>query len=87
MEICQEEKNLFPIESVDGLIKFFELHLNKKGANSEPNLALLSIILGYVEYRLTLSKIGDQSSSSAESDAELTGKKKNVPATTNVRYK
>nr|XP_039270679.1 menin-like isoform X1 [Styela clava] len=72
MEISQDEKSLFPIQSSDGFIEFFQLHLKHAAdEKNEPNLAFLSILLGVLEYKLTLSKTTDQpSSSSAESDAE-----------------
>ena len=46
------DKKFFPLKNVDDFVRFFKSHLS----NGEPNLSLLSIVLGHVEDALTVSK-------------------------------
>ncbi|KAK8381692.1 hypothetical protein O3P69_015025 [Scylla paramamosain] len=52
-KLSSEERALFPLTDIDGVVKLFKLHLEK---NSEPNLAILSIIVGHIENTLTCSR-------------------------------
>lgn len=52
-KLSSEERALFPLTDIDGVVKLFRLHLEK---NSEPNLAILSIIVGHIENTLTCSR-------------------------------
>lgn len=74
MEVFQDEKSMFPIQSADEFVQYFQFHLkHATDEEREPDLAFLSLLLGILEYQLTLSKTSDQQSStgsSAESDAE-----------------
>lgn len=53
--ISEESKELFPITTIAGLIHLFENDFLNTGEDKEPNLALLSIILGTVEHSLVIS--------------------------------
>ena len=52
-KLSSEERALFPLTDIDGVVKVFKLHLQK---NREPNLAILSIIIGHIENTLTCSR-------------------------------
>lgn len=63
-KLSGEERALFPLTDIESVVKLFRLHLEK---NSEPNLAILSIIVGHIENTLTCSRVvpeppGDQGS-------------------------
>ncbi|XP_042202353.1 menin [Callorhinchus milii] len=47
----KEARRLFPLLSVDSVVRLFALELG----SDEPDLALLSIVLGYVEHQLTVA--------------------------------
>ncbi|XP_032833371.1 menin [Petromyzon marinus] len=47
----KEARRLFPLLGVDGVVRLFALELG----SDEPDLALLSIVLGYVEHQLTVA--------------------------------
>lgn len=49
-----EDRIFFPIRSIGSIVKVFEKHLIN---NTEPDLALLSILVGAVENSLTCSRI------------------------------
>ena len=52
-KLSSEELALFPLKSIESVVNLFKIHLQK---NDEPNLAILSIILGYIENTLTCSR-------------------------------
>lgn len=52
-KLSSEERALFPLCDIESVVKLFKLHLEK---NSEPNLAILSIIVGHIENTLTCSR-------------------------------
>ncbi|KAF2355346.1 Menin, partial [Trinorchestia longiramus] len=52
------ELSLFPLRNIESVVKLFKIHIEK---NSEPNLAILSIILGYIENTLTCSRAAETS--------------------------
>lgn len=52
-KLSSEELALFPLRNIDSVVKLFKIHIEK---NREPNLAILSIILGYIENTLTCSR-------------------------------
>lgn len=52
-KLTDEEIALFPLRNIDSVVKLFKTHLERNG---EPNLAILSIILGYIENTLTCSR-------------------------------
>lgn len=52
-KLTDEEIALFPLRNVESVVKLFKTHLER---NREPNLAILSIILGYIENTLTCSR-------------------------------
>ncbi|KAK8745986.1 hypothetical protein OTU49_017210 [Cherax quadricarinatus] len=52
-KLSSEERALFPLSNIEAVVKLFRLHLQK---NSEPNLAILSIIVGHIENTLTCAR-------------------------------
>uniref|UniRef100_A0A6A7FSL8 Menin n=3 Tax=Hirondellea gigas TaxID=1518452 RepID=A0A6A7FSL8_9CRUS len=52
-KLSDEEIALFPLRNINSVVKLFKTHLER---NLEPNLAILSIILGYIENTLTCSR-------------------------------
>ena len=50
----REDKQYFPLENVDSVVDLFKHHLEY---NSQPNLALLSIVLGCIENELTSNRL------------------------------
>lgn len=55
--IKQIDRNLFPIKNVQSVVEIFKSQLER---NSEPDLALLSIIVGYIENNLTSNRTNAQ---------------------------
>ncbi|XP_064407881.1 menin isoform X2 [Latimeria chalumnae] len=53
MGLKSAQKSLFPIQSIDGVVKLFEMELQK----DEPDLVLLSLVLGYVEHFLAVNRV------------------------------
>lgn len=64
-KLSSEERALFPLSDIDSVVKLFRLHLAK---NSEPNLAILSIIIGYIENTLTCSRGGSEPTPELDDD-------------------
>ncbi|XP_063591163.1 menin-like [Penaeus indicus] len=64
-KLSSEERALFPLSDIDSVVKLFRIHLSK---NSEPNLAILSIIIGYIENTLTCSRGGSEPTPELEDD-------------------
>ncbi|XP_045599748.1 menin isoform X1 [Procambarus clarkii] len=52
-KLSGEERALFPLSDIEAVVNLFRLHLQK---NREPNLAILSIIVGHIENTLTCSR-------------------------------
>ena len=52
VRFTSSDKNLFPLRNVNDFTQFFKRHLE----SGEPNLSLLSILLGHIEDALTVSK-------------------------------
>lgn len=69
-KLSSEERALFPLSDIDSVVKLFRIHLSK---NSEPNLAILSIIIGYIENTLTCSRGGSEPT--PELDDDCSGKR------------
>lgn len=64
MEIAEEDKRRFPIRNIDGFIELFQSHVQRSvDEESAPNLAFLSILLGYLENTLTLTDQTDSHTS------------------------
>ncbi|XP_018006514.1 menin [Hyalella azteca] len=59
-KLSSDELALFPLKNIDSVVKLFKIHIEK---NHEPNLAILSIILGYIENTLTCSRVAESSDS------------------------
>ena len=57
-KLSREEIALFPLKNIESVVKLFKIHLKK---NNEPNLAILSIILGFIENTLTCSRVSGES--------------------------
>lgn len=53
MGLKSDQKALFPIQSIDGVIRLFELELQK----DETDLTLLSLVLGFVEHFLAVNRV------------------------------
>nr|XP_009858293.1 menin-like [Ciona intestinalis] len=72
-EIRVEERAFFPITSLSSFIGLVKEHLQhaKLNPSHEPNLALLSILFGYLEHELTVSRTASVDSST---DSEKGGK-------------
>uniref|UniRef100_H2Z450 Menin n=1 Tax=Ciona savignyi TaxID=51511 RepID=H2Z450_CIOSA len=72
-DIRDEERNYFPITSINSFINLIKEHLTfaKQNPPHEPNLALLSILFGYLEHELTVSRtIAAEDKSEAGSKSE-----------------
>ncbi|XP_066942615.1 menin isoform X3 [Macrobrachium rosenbergii] len=52
-KLSSEERAMFPLTDIKSVVKLFTTHLNK---NKEPNLAILSIIVGHIENTLTCAR-------------------------------
>lgn len=55
-QLSDAEKSLFPLSDIGSVVKFLKIHLE---VNDEPNLAICSIIIGYIENALTCSRVID----------------------------
>ncbi|KAI4900967.1 hypothetical protein NFI96_011885, partial [Prochilodus magdalenae] len=53
MGIRSAQKKFFPLRGIDGVVQLFEAEL----ANPEPDLALLSLVLGFVEHFLAVNRV------------------------------
>ncbi|XP_052416622.1 menin-like isoform X1 [Carassius gibelio] len=53
MRIRSAQKNHFPLRGIDGVVQLFESELS----NPEPDLTLLSLVLGFVEHFLTVNRV------------------------------
>ncbi|KAI2662895.1 Menin [Labeo rohita] len=53
MGIRSAQKKHFPLRGIDGVVQLFEAELN----NPEPDLALLSLVLGFVEHFLAVNRV------------------------------
>lgn len=53
MGIRSAQKKHFPLRGIDGVVQLFETELN----NPEPDLALLSLVLGFVEHFLAVNRV------------------------------
>jgi len=56
MNALDGEKQHFPITSAQKFLSCIETHLSSN-TDSEPNLAFLSLLFGYLEHELTLNRI------------------------------
>ncbi|KAK3567427.1 hypothetical protein QTP86_019846 [Hemibagrus guttatus] len=53
MGLRSAQKKLFPLRGIDGVVQLFEYELG----NPEPDLALLSLVLGFVEHFLAVNRV------------------------------
>ncbi|XP_072542972.1 menin [Salminus brasiliensis] len=53
MGLRSTQKKHFPLRGIDGVVQLFEAEL----ANPEPDLALLSLVLGFVEHFLAVNRV------------------------------
>ncbi|KAM9501843.1 menin isoform 1-T2 [Clarias gariepinus] len=53
MGLRSAQKKHFPLRGIDGVVKLFEYELG----NPEPDLALLSLVLGFVEHFLAVNRV------------------------------
>ncbi|TRY58708.1 hypothetical protein DNTS_001261 [Danionella cerebrum] len=53
MGIRSAQKKLFPLRGIDGVVKLFETELK----SPEPDLSLLSLVLGFVEHFLAVNRV------------------------------
>ncbi|XP_042583083.1 menin-like isoform X3 [Cyprinus carpio] len=53
MGIRSAQKNHFPLRGIDGVVQLFESELS----NPEPDLTLLSLVLGFVEHFLAVNRV------------------------------
>ncbi|KAG7465271.1 hypothetical protein MATL_G00174630 [Megalops atlanticus] len=53
MGLRSAQKKLFPLRGIDGVVRLFEVELQK----AEPDLALLSLVLGFVEHFLAVNRV------------------------------
>lgn len=53
MGLHSSQKKHFPLRGIDGVVQLFEAELRK----SEPDLALLSLVLGFVEHFLAVNRV------------------------------
>ncbi|CAL9694569.1 unnamed protein product [Knipowitschia caucasica] len=53
MGLNSAQKKHFPLRGIDGVVQLFEYELSK----SEPDLALLSLVLGFVEHFLAVNRV------------------------------
>lgn len=51
--LSQDVKGCFPLNSLDGVVRLFQLQL---ASQNEPNLAFMSLVTGYLENRLTVNR-------------------------------
>ena len=54
-KLSEEEQAIFPLKDTSSVVKLFKIHLEK---HKEPNLAILSLIIGYIENTLTCTRAG-----------------------------
>ena len=73
-KLSSEELALFPLKSIESVVSLFRIHLEK---NDEPNLAILSIILGYIENTLTCSRSAGDPETDDLSEKEVGGQDSN----------
>lgn len=55
-KLTDEEIQLFPLTNIGSVVKLFKAHLER---NKEPNLAICSIVIGFIENTLTCSRTFD----------------------------
>ncbi|XP_037538202.1 menin [Nematolebias whitei] len=53
MGLHSAQKKYFPLKGIEGVVQLFEAELHK----SEPDLALLSLVLGFVEHFLAVNRV------------------------------
>ncbi|XP_007567917.1 PREDICTED: menin [Poecilia mexicana] len=53
MGLHSSQKKFFPLRGIDGVVQLFDSELRK----SEPDLALLSLVLGFVEHFLAVNRV------------------------------
>lgn len=53
MGLHSAQKKHFPLRGIDGVVQLFDAELRK----SEPDLALLSLVLGFVEHFLAVNRV------------------------------
>ncbi|XP_056657425.1 menin isoform X2 [Monodelphis domestica] len=53
MGLKAAQKNLFPLRSIDDVVRLFAAELNRE----EPDLVLLSLVLGFVEHFLAVNRV------------------------------
>lgn len=53
MGLQSAQKKLFPLRGIDGVVQLFDAELRKP----EPDLALLSLVLGFVEHFLAVNRV------------------------------
>ncbi|XP_027894353.1 menin [Xiphophorus couchianus] len=53
MGLHSTQKKFFPLKGIDGVVQLFDSELRK----SEPDLALLSLVLGFVEHFLAVNRV------------------------------
>ncbi|XP_074132226.1 menin [Sminthopsis crassicaudata] len=53
MGLKTAQKNLFPLRSIDDVVRLFTAELNRE----EPDLVLLSLVLGFVEHFLAVNRV------------------------------
>ncbi|XP_064181774.1 menin isoform X1 [Anguilla rostrata] len=53
MGLRSAQKKFFPLRGIDGVVRLFEAELQK----AEPDLALLSLVLGFVEHFLAVNRV------------------------------
>lgn len=53
MGLHSSQKKHFPLRGIDGVVQLFDAELHK----SEPDLALLSLVLGFVEHFLAVNRV------------------------------
>ena len=62
-----DDKHIFPIKNIEDFVKFFTHHLDK----GEPNLTLLSIVLGFIENSLTVNRTAVKQEVKTETDEKI----------------
>ena len=70
-----EEKKCFPLTKISSVVEFFRLQLHKP----EPNLAICSIILGFVENILTCCRLEAEDDTDCESCDEKDISERTIP--------
>ncbi|KAJ8405366.1 hypothetical protein AAFF_G00318390 [Aldrovandia affinis] len=53
MGLRSAQKKFFPLRGIDGVVRLFEAELHK----AEPDLALLSLVLGFIEHFLAVNRV------------------------------